>query len=92
MNYEIEYYKLKEIKTMQNGIGKLSLENIYSALVYGVVAVALYIIAQGTVFGLDWRMLVDIGALGILSSFVKNLMTTDKGNFVGVVKVIPPIE
>jgi len=89
--YEIEYYQLNN-NNMKNGLGKLSVENLQSAIVYGLLAVALFVISKGTVFGLDWKALVDVGVLGVLTSLVKNLLTTDKGNFVGAVKVIPPTE
>jgi len=92
MNYEVEYYQLKEIKNMDNGIFKLSWVNIQSAIIYGLIAVILYIISKGSIFGLEWKVLVDVGVLALLSSFVKNIFTTEKGNFVGVVKVIPPTE
>ena len=75
-----------------NGILKLSWVNVQSALVYGFVAVALLIISKGTVFGLDLKELVDTLVLGILASLVKNLFTTESGNFAGVVKVIPPTQ
>lgn len=71
-----------------NGIGQLSWVNIKSAIVYGLLAVILAIIAKGSIFALDWRVLVDIGVMGVLTSFVKNIFTTNNGNFAGVVKVI----
>lgn len=77
---------------MQNGIFKLSLTNIYSAIVYGVVAVLLVIVSKGTIFGLDWKVLVDVGVLGVISSLIKNLLTTDSGKFVNLVKVIPEVK
>jgi hypothetical protein len=79
-------------KNMKNGLLKLNKTNVYSALVYGFVAVALVVISQGTVFGLNWKALVDVGIVGVLTSLVKNLLTTEKGNFLGSVKVIPDIE
>ena len=81
-----------ENNNMQNGIFKLSKENVYSAIVYGVVAVLLYILSKGTVFGLDYKVMIDIGMLAIITSVVKNLATTDSGNFVGIVKTVNPIE
>jgi hypothetical protein len=77
---------------MKNGLLKLSKENLQSAIVYGLLSIALLIISKGTVFGLDWKVLLDVGILGILTSLVKNLLTTEKGNFIGTVKVIPEIE
>ena len=81
-----EFYQLKN--NNMNGIGKLSWINVKSALVYGLVAVALAIIANKTVFGLDWLVLADVGIMAVLTSFVKNLLTTSEGNFVGSVKTV----
>lgn len=77
---------------MLNGLLQLSWINIKSALIYGAIAVCLYIISKGTVFGLDWKILVDVGVMAILTSFTKNFFTTDAGDFAGVVKVVdaPP--
>lgn len=80
---------------------KLDWVNIRSAIVYGVVAIILgallaivnYIIDAGTIFGLDWKIVIDKGAMAALGAFVavvsivKNLLTTDRGNFLGAVKV-----
>lgn len=71
-----------------NGIGVISWINVKSALVYGLLAVILAIIAHGSIFGLDKYALVDVAVMGILTSFVKNFLTTNDGNFAGVVKVI----
>lgn len=92
MNHDItekveEYYQPNLKTNMDNGILKLSLENVKSAIVYGLLAVALFVISKGSVFGLDWHALVDVGVLGLLTSLVKNLLTTNEGNFVGLVGV-----
>lgn len=68
---------------------KLDWSNVKSALVYSVLAVALYIISKGSVFGLDWKIMVDVAVLGLLTSLTKNLLTTDNGKFLGVTTVIP---
>lgn len=66
----------------------ISWVNVKSALVYGLLAMVLAIIAHKSIFGLDWYALIDVAVMGILTSFVKNFLTTNDGNFVGVVKVI----
>lgn len=71
-----------------NGIGVISWINVKSALVYGLLAVLMAIIANKSIFGLDWRVLVDTAVMGVLVSFVKNFLTTNDGKFAGVVKVI----
>lgn len=102
---EVEYfYQLsKQITSMENGIGKLTKENYKSAIVYGllmVVAAFFLSVAQSildarTFIGIDWVAVIDRGAvyaLGVLVGLVslgKNLLTTNKGNVLGIVKVIP---
>lgn len=80
---------------MKSGILKLNMANVNSALVYGLLsgllAVSLLVIKYGSVFGIDWKALVDAGVLGFITSIVKNLLTTNDGNFAGVVPVIPTI-
>ena len=83
-------YKLNYKKFMQNGVGKLSWTNIKSALVYGLVfgvmAVLMYMVEIGTVFALDWKLMVDAFVFGVIGSLIKNLLTTNDGNFAGLVK------
>lgn len=88
---------------MKNGLFKLDWANIKSAIIYGLVAMAVVfvlsvaesIINAGSIFGVDWSNVVDQGAIKTLGVFVtlvsvvKNLLTTDKGNFLGAVEVIP---
>ena len=75
-----------EKQYMKNGIFKLTKNNLKSAVVYGLVAVAVVIISEGTIFGLDWKALTDVGILAVLTSIVKNLLTTDTSEFLGIVK------
>lgn len=79
-----DYYQIKE-----NNMLKLSWGNVKSALVYaiiaGLVADAIYMIEVGTVFALDWHMLVDGFVFGAITSIVKNLFTNDSGKFLGMV-------
>lgn len=75
-----------------NGIGKLSWVNCKSALVYGLVigllAMSGYAISVGDIWALDWKILVNTGFFAILGSLVKNILTTNSGNFVGLVKTV----
>ena len=93
MNYELEYLQVNYNNNMENGIFKLNWVNVKSALIYGLifglVAVVGYMLKVGTVFALDWHILVDSFVFGFLGSVIKNLLTTSEGNFVGLVKVIP---
>lgn len=81
---------------MKNGIGLLSWVNVKSALVYGLVAGVLatvaYMLSVGDVFVLDWKLVLNNFVFGFLTSVVKNMATTNEGNFLGVTKVIPPTE
>ncbi len=82
-----------------NGILKLSWANVWSALVYGLMwgtlAVFVRVSEIGNIFALDWKDLLNIfvmSGIAVGITLVKNLLTTNSGNFVGVVKVIPPIK
>ena len=82
---------------------KLNLANLKSALTYGVLtliacfsfSVVQSILNAGTIFGLDWKNIVDKGVIETLPiivtalSLIKNLLTSDKGKFLGVITVIP---
>lgn len=81
-------------KNMPNGIGKLDVANVKSALVYGVlfglVAVGDAIISSGNVFNLSAKDLASTGiiaGLAVAVSLVKNLLTTDSGKFLNQVTV-----
>jgi hypothetical protein len=73
--------------------------NVKSALVYGVLsallAMGIYAIGVNDVFGLNWKEVVNAGVFGLLTvlvSLIKNLLTTGGGDFLGLIKVIPPTE
>lgn len=82
---------------------KLDRENIISAITYAVITLGLTfvlsaaesIIKAGSIFGINWHAVVDQGAMAVLPVFVglisivKNLLTTNKGNFLGIATVIP---
>lgn len=84
----------------------LSWSNVKSAIVYGLltlVAVFLFSVAQsvldvGSIFGLDWKHIVDTAVIATIPSVVtvlsllKNFLTTNKGKFLGVATVIPDKE
>ncbi len=81
---------------MNNGIFKISWTNIKSALVYGLMVTLLttiiYVINVGDLRSVNWYTVINmlaLGSLGAVASVLKNLLTTTKGNFVGIVKVIP---
>lgn len=85
---------------------KLNWINIKSAVIYGfvtmlvvfVLAIAEKILQAGSIFGIDWRGVIDVGAMTTLSVFVtsvslvKNLLTSNAGKFLGAVTVIPDKE
>ncbi len=85
---------------------KIDWSNIKSAVVYGlltwavifILSVAQNIQNAGTIFGLDWKHIIDKGvvetipAIVVVISLIKNFLTTDKGKFLGVVTVIPDKE
>lgn len=87
-----------KFKVMQNGLFKLSLDNVKSGFVYGVLWALLSVLIQiqqaGTLIGLNWKSIGDAAGLGFIAviiTLLKNLFTTNKGNFLGVVSVVPPV-
>lgn len=92
-------------KYMKNGLFSLTWSNIKSAIVYGlltmglafVLSIAESVLKAGSIFGLNWHHIVDSGVMTSLGIFVtsvsvvKNLLTTSKGNFLGLVKVVPSV-
>lgn len=63
---------------------------IVSAVITAVLAIAGYIIGVGDIFSIDVHALVNVGALSVLTalvSVIKSLLTTQSGDFAGVVKV-----
>lgn len=92
-----------------NGLFTLTWANVKSAVVYGglvlatsfVLSVAQSILDAHSIFGLDWKHIVDtavvatipVGVAGL--SLLKNLLTDSSGHFLGFFKVIPdnaPVE
>ena len=98
-----DFYQLNEEINMSNGIFKLNWVNIKSAVVYGLVTAAIVfilslaesILKAGSIFGIDWKAIIDTASIAALSLFVtcvslvKNLLTTNVGNFLGITRVIP---
>ena len=60
------------------------------ALLTALTAVLVNIISVGNIFGLDWKLLINTGVLAFAVFFVstlKELLTTEKGNLLGLVKI-----
>ena len=71
------------------GLFTLSWENLKSALIYAGLMGLLALINYVSKLNISAETLA---VLGFVASIVKNLLTTNSGNFAGVVKVIPPTE
>lgn len=85
------------------GLFNLTWENIKSAVIYGLLTIFIVfvlsviesILSAGTIFGIDWKSIIDksvLASLGVLVMFVsmiKNMLTTSSGKFLGAVDVIP---
>ena len=76
---------------MNSKLGLLNWVEVKSALVLAfitaLVAIIVKVISAGSVFGLDWKVLVNTGTLAFLAFFVstlKDLLTTSKGVIAGV--------
>lgn len=83
-----ENYKLIKENKHMNWI------TIKSALVSGVLmailGIALNVIQTGDVFAVDVKELINVGVIALLTSivsFLKSILTTQNGNFAGIVKV-----
>ena len=76
---------------MNSKLGTLNWVEVKNALVLAfitaLVAIILSIVSAGNIFGLDWKVLANTGALAFLVFFVstlKDLLTTSKGTIAGV--------
>lgn len=81
-------------KTMNNGILKLTVEDLKSAAISGVLmalyAMFAYVSQTGDIFAIDPKDLLNIGVTALFTSIVsltKNAFTTESGKFGGVIKV-----
>lgn len=86
-----------------NGLFTINAANVKSALVYGILtllvsfalAFAQNVLQAGSIFGLDWKAIVDssviatIPVLITLVSLGKNFLTDAQGKFLGGAEVIP---
>lgn len=77
-----------------NKIFTLSWTNVKSALITAlltaVLAMGAYVLGIGDIFKIDWKAITNIGVLSLITaivSIIKSLLTTDKGKFLGAVKV-----
>jgi len=85
------------IENKMNGIFQLDWDNIRSAitsvLLTAVLGLLMYVVGVGDVWKIDFHSVVNIFSIAIatgLVSLIKNFLTTDKGQFLGVTQVIPP--
>lgn len=86
-----QYYKTNN-STMFNVTWVNIKSALISAFVTAVLGMAGYVIGVGDVFKLDGHALINVGALSALTAIVsilKAFFTTEKGEFLGVVKVHP---
>lgn len=90
---ELEEFYYQSNNKKMNGIFQLDWVNVKSAIVYGLIIGlgAMFAIAfsVGDLWALDWKILINAGVFAFLGSLVKNLLTTNKGKFIGIVDVIP---
>ena len=60
---------------------------IVSTVLWAFIAVAGYVISLGDIFVVEWKVLVNIGALSLLTglvSVIKNYLTNENGKVVGM--------
>lgn len=86
-----------------NGFLTLTKSNIQSAVIYGILTAAVTfvlnvgnaVIDHGSIYGIDWKTVLDQGAVAVIGVFVtlisllKNLLTNAQGKFLGLWDVIP---
>lgn len=86
-----------------NGLFTITKANVKSALVYGLLVLgasfllagAQSVLQAGTIFGLDWKHIVDSAVIATLPigiaglSLFKNFLTDSRGKFLGKTEVIP---
>lgn len=75
-------------------IFRVSWVDVLDALVFGLltglVVIGTEMIAAKTIWGLDWRTLLNSGVIafvGVITAFIKTLLTTSTGKFAGVIKI-----
>lgn len=90
---EVGDYQLNEEKLM-NGLFKMTKEDFLRGLmlgvITGVIAMLGYVLKVGSVFGIDLRSMLDVGvvaAIPAIISWLGSLLTTSRGNMLGVAKV-----
>ncbi len=102
----VDFSNFNPENNMSSGIGTLSWTNVKSAVIYGVMtlvsvfglAIVQGILKAGSLFGLDWKAIIDSATIATLPtlitglSLMKNFFTTDSGKFAGIIKVTPPQE
>lgn len=94
--FDLTPLKVADYQNKNSIMFNINLTNIKSALISAFVTAVLgmagYVIGIGDVFKLDGHALVNVGALSALTAIVsilKAFFTTEKGEFLGVVKVHP---
>jgi len=63
---------------------------IVSGLIVGLFAIIAYILQVGNIFDIDLRVAANAGTMAMLTSIAsvfKNFLTTEEGNFCGIISV-----
>lgn len=82
------YQLINKNKFMNSGIFKLNLKDVASAVVTAVVIAILgYLATLTNVYTLSFHQVVNIGVAAGVTSLLKSFMTTDIGNFAGIVAI-----
>jgi hypothetical protein len=75
---------------MKNGIGKLGLDDFIKGLVVVVITAVLTYLSQiinvpgFNLFEADWQQVIRIAVTSGIGYIIKNLLTTNDGNVLGV--------
>ena len=70
-----KHYQLDENNIMNSNIFRLNWNDVFGALTSAVlVSVIGYVLKQGDVFALDWRIVINTGVMAGFGSLLKNLL------------------
>lgn len=76
---------------MENGLLTLDFGNIkgaiISTIIVGLGATLLYVYKVGSVFNLDWQVVIDTFVMAGVGSLVKNFFTDNEGKFMGKIQL-----
>ena len=75
-------------------IFRINLADFLRAVFLGIITAILVVLVEiknvGSIYGLDWKTLLNDGIISLIASIasiIQSLLTTEKGNLVGAIKI-----